>query len=100
MSKKVSTLFSLIVLLALAVPRVLTPQEALSGFADPTILVLISLFVLTGGDDYGMRGEHISVKQTGIVDLGTLRTEDDAMSVRTWGTPGGDDHDDGAVGQS
>lgn len=39
----------LIVLLALAVPRVLTPQEALSGFSDPTILVLISLFVLTGG---------------------------------------------------
>lgn len=39
----------LIVLLALAIPRVLTPKEALSGFGDDTILVLISLFVLTGG---------------------------------------------------
>ncbi|MEO8349405.1 MAG: SLC13 family permease, partial [Acidobacteriota bacterium] len=39
----------LIVLLALAIPRVLTPKEALAGFGDDTILVLISLFVLTGG---------------------------------------------------
>jgi len=39
----------LIVLLALAIPRVLSPKEALSGFADDTILLLISLFVLTAG---------------------------------------------------
>ncbi len=39
----------LIVLLALALPRVLTPKEALAGFGDDTILLLISLFVLTGG---------------------------------------------------
>jgi di/tricarboxylate transporter len=39
----------LIVLLALAIPRVLSAKEALSGFADDTILLLISLFVLTAG---------------------------------------------------
>jgi di/tricarboxylate transporter len=39
----------LIVLLALAVPRVLSPKEALAGFANDTILLLISLFVLTAG---------------------------------------------------
>jgi di/tricarboxylate transporter len=39
----------LIVLLALAVPRVLSPKEALAGFADDTILLLVSLFVLTAG---------------------------------------------------
>jgi di/tricarboxylate transporter len=39
----------LIVLLALAIPRVLSPKEALAGFADNTILLLISLFVLTAG---------------------------------------------------
>jgi di/tricarboxylate transporter len=39
----------LIVLLALALPGVLSPKEALAGFADDTILLLISLFVLTAG---------------------------------------------------
>ncbi|HEU5249508.1 MAG TPA: SLC13 family permease [Thermoanaerobaculia bacterium] len=39
----------LIVLLCLAVPRVLTPLEALSGFGNETILILISLFVVTAG---------------------------------------------------
>lgn len=39
----------LIVLLALAVPGVLSPKEALAGFADDTILLLVSLFVLTAG---------------------------------------------------
>src|SRR5512132_2166847 len=39
----------LIVLLLLAIPRVLTPREALSSFGDDTILILISLFVLTTG---------------------------------------------------
>ncbi len=39
----------LIVLLLLAIPRVLTPREALSSFGDDTILILISLFVLTAG---------------------------------------------------
>ncbi len=39
----------LIVLLALAVPGFLSPKEALAGFADDTILLLVSLFVLTAG---------------------------------------------------
>jgi di/tricarboxylate transporter len=39
----------LIVLLLLAIPRVLTPKEALSSFGDDTIVILISLFVLTSG---------------------------------------------------
>ncbi|HMA18446.1 MAG TPA: SLC13 family permease, partial [Thermoanaerobaculia bacterium] len=39
----------LIVLLGLAIPRVLTPGEALSGFGNETILLLISLFVVTAG---------------------------------------------------
>jgi di/tricarboxylate transporter len=39
----------LIVLLLLAIPRVLTAKEALAGFGDDTILILISLFVLTAG---------------------------------------------------
>jgi di/tricarboxylate transporter len=51
----------LIVLLALAIPRVLTPKEALSGFGDDTILVLISLFVLTGG-----------IVRTGVVERAGL----------------------------
>jgi di/tricarboxylate transporter len=47
----------LIVLLALAIPRVLTPQEALASFGSDTILILISLFVLTAG-----------VVRTGVVE--------------------------------
>jgi di/tricarboxylate transporter len=47
----------LLVLLALAVPRVLTPQEALASFGNETILILISLFVLTAG-----------VVRTGVVE--------------------------------
>ncbi len=39
----------LIVLLCLAVPSVLTVKEALSGFGNETILILISLFVVTAG---------------------------------------------------
>jgi di/tricarboxylate transporter len=47
----------LIVLLALAIPRVLTPQEALASFGSDTILILVSLFVLTTG-----------VVRTGVVE--------------------------------
>jgi di/tricarboxylate transporter len=47
----------LIVLLALAIPRVLTPKEALASFGADTILILISLFVLTAG-----------VVRTGVVE--------------------------------
>ena len=47
----------LIVLLALAIPRVLTPQEALASFGSDTILILVSLFVLTAG-----------VVRTGVVE--------------------------------
>jgi len=39
----------LIVLLLLAIPGVLSAEEALSSFGDDTILILISLFVLTAG---------------------------------------------------
>jgi di/tricarboxylate transporter len=61
-SDKVSVdVVGLIILLALAIPRVLTPQEALSGFGDDTILVLISLFVLTGG-----------IVRTGVVERAGL----------------------------
>ncbi|HLN79707.1 MAG TPA: SLC13 family permease, partial [Thermoanaerobaculia bacterium] len=49
-SDKVSVdIVGLIILLCLAIPRVLTPGEALSGFGNETILILISLFVLTAG---------------------------------------------------
>lgn len=47
----------LIVLLLLAIPRVLTPAEALSSFGNDTILILVSLFVLTAG-----------VVRTGVVE--------------------------------
>ena len=47
----------LLVLLALAVPRVLSPKEALASFGNETILILISLFVLTAG-----------VVRTGVVE--------------------------------
>jgi di/tricarboxylate transporter len=47
----------LIVLLALAIPGVLTPKEALASFGTDTILILISLFVLTAG-----------VVRTGVVE--------------------------------
>ncbi|MFN0244046.1 MAG: SLC13 family permease [Planctomycetota bacterium] len=40
---------ALILLLGLAIPRVLTPAEALAGFGSETIIVLIALFVLTEG---------------------------------------------------
>jgi di/tricarboxylate transporter len=52
----------LIVLLALAIPRVLTPKEALSSFGNETILLLISLFVLTAG-----------IVRTGVVERVGLR---------------------------
>jgi di/tricarboxylate transporter len=39
----------LVILLLLAIPRVLTPEEALSSFGHDTILILISLFILTSG---------------------------------------------------
>jgi len=52
----------LILLLFLTVPKVLTPQEALAGFGDDTIIVLISLFVLTAG-----------VVKTGVVERLGLR---------------------------
>ena len=47
----------LIVLLALAIPGVLSPKEALASFGADTILILISLFVLTAG-----------VVRTGVVE--------------------------------
>jgi di/tricarboxylate transporter len=40
---------ALLLLLALTVPGLLTPKEALAGFGDDTVIVLIALFVLTAG---------------------------------------------------
>ncbi len=53
---------ALILLLFLTVPKVLTPQEALAGFGDDTIIVLISLFILSAG-----------VVKTGVVERLGLR---------------------------
>jgi di/tricarboxylate transporter len=53
---------ALILLLGLAIPGLLTPKEAIAGFADPVIIVLISLFVLTAG-----------VVKTGVVERMGLR---------------------------
>jgi di/tricarboxylate transporter len=53
---------ALILLLALTIPGVLEPGEALAGFGSDTILVLISLFVLTAG-----------VIKTGVVERIGLR---------------------------
>jgi di/tricarboxylate transporter len=51
-----------ILLLALAVPGVLDPGQALAGFGSETILVLIGLFVLTAG-----------IRETGVVERIGLR---------------------------
>ena len=53
---------ALLLLLALTVPGVLTPSEALVGFGNDTLIVLISLFVLTAG-----------VVRTGVVERLGLR---------------------------
>ena len=52
----------LLLLLALAVPGILSPAQALSGFGSETIFVLIGLFVLTAG-----------ISQTGVVERLGLR---------------------------
>jgi di/tricarboxylate transporter len=53
---------ALILLLALAIPGVISPKDALAGFADETIIVLIALFILTAG-----------VVKTGVVERLGLR---------------------------
>ncbi len=53
---------ALLILLGLTVPGVLTPTEALAGFGNDTLIVLISLFVLTAG-----------VVKTGVVERLGLR---------------------------
>jgi di/tricarboxylate transporter len=53
---------ALLLLLALTVPRILTPGNALAGFGSDTIIVLISLFVMTEG-----------VIRTGVVERIGLR---------------------------
>jgi di/tricarboxylate transporter len=69
---------SLILLLALAIPGVLSPKEALAGFADETVIVLILLFVLTAGlvktgvvERLGLRVASISgespARMTGVI---------------------------------
>lgn len=53
---------ALLLLLALTLPRVLTPADALAGFGSETIVVLVSLFVMTEG-----------VIRTGVVERLGLR---------------------------
>jgi len=52
----------LVLLLALTVPGILSPEQALSGFGSETIFVLIGLFVLTAG-----------IAKTGVVERIGLR---------------------------
>lgn len=49
-------LASLLVLIALGVTRVLTPQEALSGFSNSAVITIVGLFVITA-----------ALEQTGVV---------------------------------
>lgn len=53
---------ALLLLLCLTVPGILTPGEALAGFGNDAVIVLISLFVLTAG-----------VVKTGVVERLGLR---------------------------
>lgn len=53
---------ALLLLLALTIPGVLTPEEAIAGFGSETIVILISLFVMTEG-----------VIRTGVVERIGLR---------------------------
>jgi di/tricarboxylate transporter len=53
---------ALLLLLALTIPGVLTPDEAIAGFGSDTIVILISLFVMTEG-----------VIRTGVVERIGLR---------------------------
>lgn len=52
----------LVLLLALTLPRILSPAQALGGFGSDTIFVLIGLFVLTAG-----------ITKTGVVERLGLR---------------------------
>jgi len=52
----------LLLLLALTVPGILSPQQALAGFGSETIFVLIGLFVLTAG-----------IRETGVIERIGLR---------------------------
>lgn len=52
----------LILLLALTVPGILSPGQALAGFGSETIFVLIGLFVLTAG-----------IRETGVIERIGLR---------------------------
>ena len=52
----------LLLLLALTVPGIITPEQALAGFGNETIAILVGLFVLTAG-----------VTETGVVERIGLR---------------------------
>ena len=52
----------LILLLALTIPGILSPQQALAGFGSETIFVLIGLFVMTAG-----------IRETGVIERLGLR---------------------------
>ena len=52
----------LLLLLALTVPGILSPRQALAGFGSETIFVLIGLFVLTAG-----------IRETGVIERIGLR---------------------------
>src|SRR5210317_1636473 len=67
----------IILLLALAVPGILAPGQALAGFGSETILVLIGLFVLTAG-----------IRETGVVErvglkLAAIGSERPTLLIRT-----------------
>jgi di/tricarboxylate transporter len=63
---------ALILLLALAVPGIIEPEQALAGFGSSTIVVLVALFVLTAG-----------ITRTGVVERVGLRL----ATVRTFSPP-------------
>ncbi len=51
-------LVALLVLIALALSRVLTPQEALAGFSNPAVVTIAGLFIITA-----------ALERTGVVNL-------------------------------
>ena len=64
---------ALLLLLSLTIPGVLTPTEALQGFGNDTLIVLISLFILTAG-----------VVRTGVVERLGLRLATFGGPNSTW----------------
>ena len=66
MGKVRSDLVALCALVALLLTGILTPQEALSGFANPVVIMMVGLFVVGG-----------AIVQTGRQRVATLPPTDD-----------------------